>query len=179
MIFQTAFLASLLASYAALITETTTTTKVAKLVTPKDFKKNFKTTSLAAHLETSGIKVKPSTINLETTTFDDAQGHMRGLKMKDNFLTVTSFLDADCATPELQNGFLVNYCFNQVGEESGVKMSSLVKVNKKENLAVEIDYKGFDCKVPVFPFPNRIFNTVRESPPRSPMFWKILPLDNV
>jgi hypothetical protein len=153
MIFQTAFLASLLSSAAALTTETTAATATATTTTKKtlkDFKKSLKPaglTSLSATMEKHGLKVKPSTIDLETTTFDESQGHMRGLKMKDNFLSVTSFQDAECTLPFADSGYLVNYCIDLEGQESGVKSSVLIKVNKKENLAVELDYDGYGCKV--------------------------------
>jgi hypothetical protein len=156
MIFQTAFLASLLSSAAALTTETTaaTTTTTTKK-TLKDFKKSLKPaglTSLSATMEKHGLKVKPSTINLETTTFDESQGHMRGLKMKDNFLTATNFQDTECTVPADELGILVNYCVNLESEETGAKMSSLIKVNKKEGIAVELEYDGFNCKVSLLSF---------------------------
>jgi hypothetical protein len=102
---------------------------------------------LSATMEKHGLKVKPSTIDLETTIFDESQGHMRGLKMKDNFLSVTGFQDAECTVPFAYSGLLVNYCVDLQGQESGVKKSILVKVNKKENVAVELGYDGYGCKV--------------------------------
>jgi hypothetical protein len=158
MIFQTAFLASLLSSAAALTTEMTAATATATTTTKKtlkDFKKSLKPaglTSLSATMEKHGLKVKPSTIDLETTTFDESQGHMRGLKMKDNFLTATNFQDTECTVPADELGILVNYCVNLESEETGAKMSSLIKVNKKEGIAVELRYDGYNCKVSLLSF---------------------------
>jgi hypothetical protein len=95
------------------------------------------------------LKTKASTVNLETTTFDEPahnKMHMRGLKMKNNFLVMTVFDDAECMTPTMQYGTLVNYCMNEEGDEGG-KRSYITKLNKKENLAVDIQFDGFDCKV--------------------------------
>jgi hypothetical protein len=96
-------------------------------------------------------KLKPksesSKMNLETTTFDESNVHMRGLKMKDNFIVWTAFEDDQCMTPTMQSGSLVNYCMDEEGAESGGKRSYISKVNKKENLLVEIEYEGFGCKV--------------------------------
>jgi hypothetical protein len=156
MIFQTAALASLLFSASALSTEGVVKA-TANSVSKSDLKKELKSklreklaipTSMSAKIEKfTKLKAKASTVDMETTTFDESQVNLRGLKMKDNFLVLTAFMDDQCMTPSMRYGSLVNYCMNEEGTDSGVKKSFINKVNKKENLAVEIEYDGFGCKV--------------------------------
>lgn len=156
MIFQTAFLASLLGTSYALTPATTSTTatheaKVAEI--KKQVKSNLHEklampSSMKGKIEKfSKRQVKESTIDLATTKFDEPATNLRGLKMKDNFLSFMAYMDDQCMQPMYNFGNLVNYCFNEVGEETGAKRSYLTKVNLKENLAVEIQYEGFDCQV--------------------------------
>jgi hypothetical protein len=152
MIFPAATLASLLlVSSSALSPEGITTSSVSKNALKKELNAKLHEKLVANKMgKFSKLKAKESTINLETTTFDEANVHMRGLKMKDNFLVLEAFEDDQCTMPSLQyasQGSLVNYCMDQEGEDSGVKKSYIIKVNKKENLAVEIEYDGFGCKV--------------------------------
>jgi hypothetical protein len=156
MIFQSAFLASLLAASASAALETETVNT--KDVQIKDMKKAVKAqihekfsapTSMSGKLEKfQKIQAKPSTINLETATFDEAPSHLRGLKMRDNFLSITGFSDDQCTMPQYQYGALVNACTNEQGTNTGEKRSTLIKVNKKEGVVVELEYAGYDCKVP-------------------------------
>jgi hypothetical protein len=67
--------------------------------------------------------------------------------MKNNFFSWTSYYDTHCINPTKQYGTLVNYCMNEQGTENGVKRSYITKVNKKENLVVELQYNGYNCKV--------------------------------
>jgi hypothetical protein len=152
MIFSTAFLASILCSATALTTESTPdVTLHAKSI--KELKSKLREkldtpTSLTSKMTKFGkFNLKPSTVNLEMTSFDETPSHLRGLKMKDNFFSWTSYEDDQCTTPAEQYGTLVNYCMNERGELNGVKRSYITKVNKKENVVVEIQYDGYDCKV--------------------------------
>jgi hypothetical protein len=105
--------------------------------------------SMKAKLEKyRNYKIQASKLDLETTTFDeDTSAHLRRLKTKNNFLTFTAYDDAQCSMPTMNFGVLVNSCMNEQGDKTGNKRSYLIKVNKKENLAVEIEYEGFNCKV--------------------------------
>jgi primase-polymerase (primpol)-like protein len=152
MIFQTAFLTSLLASAAALTTDTVTVTKdvkeIQKVVKSQIREKFSSPASMSGKLEKfQKIQAKPSSIDLETTKFDETPTHLRGLKMRDNFLSFSFFSDDQCTMPIMQFGSLVNTCANEKGTNTGEKKSSMLKVNKKENLIVELEYKGYDCKV--------------------------------
>jgi hypothetical protein len=162
MIFQSAFLASLLCSAAAVLSKETSTleakdvqiNELKKLTKAKTQEKLAVPFTLSAKLEKfSKITTKPSTINLETTTFDESPAHLRGLKMKNNFLKFTNYGDDwICSTPSMEFGSLVNTCMNYQGENSGIKKSVVYKVNNKEHIAIEIQYDGYDCKVSSSPF---------------------------
>jgi hypothetical protein len=147
MIFQSAALASLLLSVSA--TASAKDEQIKKLTKANKLSVPF---PLSAKLEKyAKMTVKPSTVNLETTTFDESPAHLRGLKMKNNFLSITSYGDDEtCSTVGFQFGALVNTCMNFQGENTGNKRSSIYKVNNKENIAVEIQYEGYDCKVCMF-----------------------------
>lgn len=148
MIFQSAVLASLLCSTAA----ATTTSIQSKDEQIKKLTKGEKLSvpfSFSAKLEKYGkMTAKPSTINLETTTFDESSAHLRGLKMKNNFLMFTNYGDDDfCSTPAFQFGALLNTCMNVQGENTGTKKSYVYKVNNKQSIAIEVEYDGYDCQV--------------------------------
>jgi hypothetical protein len=152
MIFQTAALATLLYSASALSTEGLTAKPLAgamkKELKAKLLERTAVSPSLVAKVEKiTKQKSKAQTVDLETTTFDEPQTNLRGLKMRDNFLTMGIYSDDQCTSFGEEYGFLVNYCTNQQGTDSGVKKSYIVKVNMKENLVVEIEYDGFGCKV--------------------------------
>jgi hypothetical protein len=157
-IFHTAFLTSLLASAAALTTETASVgIQLNHPINANDLKKETRSrfrsvpTSMSTRIEKDHkLKVKPSSIDLETTTFDETPTHLRGLKMRDNFLSVTSFgFDYQCSTEGMQDGVLINTCMNYEEVEGGavLQKSYFYKVNKQENLAVEMQYEGFGCQV--------------------------------
>lgn len=153
MISTTLVLSSLFASSVAVdaltpsvISTTSHDVKIAEI--QKEFREKVAVpTSFSGKLEKyARVKVKESSINFKTTKFEDEETNLRGLKMKDNFLTFMSYLDNQCMTPHFHFGNLVNYCFNEQGEETGAKRSYINKVNLKENLAVEIQYEGYDCQ---------------------------------
>jgi hypothetical protein len=63
---------------------------------------------------------------------DDVSQHLRGLKMKDNFITYTSFLAEDCSSGMIyRTGFRLNYCLTNKDDTS-----FLYKVNKKTKFFV-------------------------------------------
>jgi hypothetical protein len=155
MIFQTAALASLLGLLSAspLTTEGVTTIATSSKTVKQQAKELLRAKldiprSMTAKVERITKKQsKGQTVNLETTTFDESKVNLRGLKMRDNFVTLRIYEDDDCSTLTEEYGGLVNYCFNEKGTESGAKQSYITKVNLKENLLVEIEYDGNDCKV--------------------------------
>jgi hypothetical protein len=149
MIFATLASLLLFSSSSALSTEgVTTSSSVSKNALKKELEAKIREKLVANKVaKFSKLKSKASKLNLETTTFDEANVHMRGLKMKNNFLVMNAFEDDQCTVSITEYGSLVNYCMDQENEESGVKKSYITKVNKKENLFVEIEYDGFGCKV--------------------------------
>ena len=93
------------------------------------------------------MKFKPLKEKLEDLTFDETtETNLRGLKIKDNFLTFASYFDSDCSKAEFAFGELVNYCSNIKYENSDEVGSYVVKVNKKENLVVQLLYDVENCK---------------------------------
>eukprot|EP00604_Paraphysomonas_vestita_P003335 CAMPEP_0174817948 /NCGR_PEP_ID=MMETSP1107-20130205/514_1 /TAXON_ID=36770 /ORGANISM="Paraphysomonas vestita, Strain GFlagA" /LENGTH=231 /DNA_ID=CAMNT_0016029131 /DNA_START=384 /DNA_END=1079 /DNA_ORIENTATION=+ len=66
--------------------------------------------------------------------------------MKDNFVNYAAYHDEACTIPHYRFGQLLNYCTNEIGEDSGVKRSVIYKANKKENLFVKLFYEGYNCK---------------------------------
>jgi hypothetical protein len=79
------------------------------------------------------------------TTFDEnltADNENRELKIRNNFWSFSWHTnDANCEmAPSDTHGFLVNYCFNTGGGNSFV-----LKVNKKEQFYVELDYENDSC----------------------------------
>jgi hypothetical protein len=105
-------------------------------------------TTLRENIQTLSKKKMPSlkgkSMDSKLMKFDedDVSQHLRGLKMKDNFITYTTFLAEDCSSGTIyRTGFRLNYCLmNKDGS------SFLYKVNKKQNFLVEFSYDGQNCK---------------------------------
>jgi hypothetical protein len=73
-----------------------------------------------------------------------AAGNLRSLKSSppNNFFTISFDMDdyTSCSTPDYSFGYLVNYCYVM---NDGT--SYLYKVNKKQNLLVELSYPNTHC----------------------------------
>ena len=155
MIFQTAFLSFLLSSRVAVSAgdveqQSTNIDERIKSLKTKLHDQLSIPTSLSAKIEKfNKLRVNTSAVNLETTSFDETLTNLRGLRMRDNFLSMTTYSDSQCLVVTQQYGSLVNYCMNEQAsaDAPNVKRSYLTKVNKKQNLVVEIEYDGYDCRV--------------------------------
>lgn len=99
---------------------------------------------------------------LEDMVFDEPQeNHLRGLRIKDNFLTFTSYKDNSCNEFESSFGELVNYCHNIAYPNKYSKGSYAIKVNKKEKTIIQLEYEtehciGLPSKITslTYPFPS-------------------------
>jgi len=81
--------------------------------------------------------------------------------MKNNFIQYTLYTDETCGTPETILGQLVNTCYNEQSKSTGAERSYLVKVNKKENLLVELEYEGSNCRG----IPSKVTNLMGDAFP--------------
>ena len=93
------------------------------------------------------MKFQPLKQKLDDLVFDDTtESNLRGLKIKNNFFTITGYVDSICTEEKFTMGELVNYCNNIKYPSSNEVGSYLIKVNKKENLVVELLYDAENCK---------------------------------
>lgn len=75
--------------------------------------------------------------------------HMRGLKVRNNFLATTLYVDSACEQISTSYGSLVNNCFdvdNDNEDGSTSPGSFLYKINKKDVTLAQLDYDGYGCK---------------------------------
>jgi hypothetical protein len=80
---------------------------------------------------------------------EETPSHLRSLRMRDNFITMTQYKDSSCdeAMVRGEMGDLVNFCFNEDNEKTGEKRSYIYKINKSEKTVVELQYKDWNCMV--------------------------------
>lgn len=89
--------------------------------------------------------VDETKVDISDRVFEE-DGNLRSLQMKNNFAGLSYFTDAACQNPHLVFGSLVNYCFNEVGTQSGQKRSYFLKINKKTHTFVELQFEGGNCR---------------------------------